>query len=100
MSKRHNREKVSCWIFEVIVQLETFGRIQILYFIVIDFVFLLQINRFLNFEFDKKLADINSPGHNVDEIVAAGENSGDYLKLAKKGGGHQGKIWEFAFIIT
>ncbi|XP_020609428.1 uncharacterized protein LOC110048011 [Orbicella faveolata] len=34
-------------------------------------------------------ANINSPGHNVDEIVAAGENSGDYLKLAKKGGGHQ-----------
>ena len=35
-------------------------------------------------------ANINSPGHNADETVAAGENSGDYLKLAKKGGGHQG----------
>lgn len=35
-------------------------------------------------------ANINGPEHNVDEIIAAGENSGDYLKLAKKGGGHQG----------
>lgn len=35
-------------------------------------------------------ASINSPENNADEIIAAGENSGDYLKLAKKGGGHKG----------
>lgn len=45
-------------------------------------------------------ANINSPGQIVDEIIAAGENSGDYLKLAKKGGGHQGKIWESALHST
>ena len=29
---------------------------------------------------------------NVENLVAAGGNNTDYLQLAKKGGGHHGKI--------